>query len=628
MILRFQQILLFLLLVWVPVAFFNRAADGFTLTKELVAILTIIFCGIKVIWERRAILRLPLVQVALGFVLWMVLDSLWVGSLKMEVFKGSIHLFLIVGTLLAVVFACSRGSSYEKLVRYVLFTGAFIALYGIFQRIGLDRANWNNRFESRAFSTLGNPDYLGGYLAALLPLAFIQTLRASGRKDGWLWLNITLVLTAGLFATRVRGAELAALSAFLFLGASFFTHWGRQLAGRNRLLLSIVLGLFLFGTATLAVLQLNFFNRSQASIRQRLETYRVAWEMVKDHPWLGIGLGHLGIQFPRYQARPWPPADYPLHPYTYSEHVHNEFLQFWVEGGLPGLLLFLALLWAFVLALRKFLKDTSSKETDKELILGVLGGVIALLVQSLSNFPFQVAPTAVLFGFLLAAPLSLSTVSSQKPTAPAALAQNIFLALAMFIAAAAGLRTMGSSIAFRDTVGEASQGNGKLAAYYGARLVSLSPSNPKAWNAYGKALETAGLPDPAFQAYQKAIELNPNYAESLVPMAQIRLNQSRFEEAFALCQQAESITPNYALPLWPMSVSLFELKRFDEAARGFEKFLAYVPNDFQTYLNLGVCYIQLKRKAEAIEAWKKAYALNPTDPQVVRYLKSQGVNLN
>jgi tetratricopeptide (TPR) repeat protein len=202
----------------------------------------------------------------------------------------------------------------------------------------------------------------------------------------------------------------------------------------------------------------------------------------------------------------------------------------------------------------------------------------------------------------------------------------VFLVLAVLIPAVVGLRAVGASIAFRDTVGESSLGHGQLAGYYGTQLISLSPLNPKAWNAYGKALEVAGQPDNAYQAYQRALGLNPNYIENLLPMANIQLNQGRFAETVELCRQAREVAPNYAAPLWPLAVSLFESKSYEESAKTFEDYLVYAPNDFKTYLDLGVCYMQLKRKADAIQAWNKAYALNPNDPQVVQYLKSQGVS--
>ncbi len=623
---RIQKTLLALLILWVPLSFFGRAADGFTLAKELVAAMVIAFFAVRIAWEGRWVFRQPLIQVSLLFVLWMILDSFGVGLLKMEVLKGSVHLLLIAGTLLAVVFASSRGFSYEKAVRYALLAGALTALYGIAQSLGVDRGNWTTQFERRAFATLGNPDYLGGYLAALLPISFIFLLRDFGKKSAWLWLNATLLMGAAIFATRVRGAEAAALAGFLFLAIVLFTPWGRELARRNRLFLRVSLALVLSLGGIWTALHWQSFSRSQVSVQQRVDTYKVVWEIVKDHPWLGIGLGQLGVEVPLYQSKPWAPGDYSSHPYTYTEHAHNEFLQFWAEGGLPGLLLFLAVLAAFAWVVGRFLRNPESKNEDKELLMGVTGGLVALMVQSVSNFPLQVAPTAVLFGLFLAAPLALRKTAQVPAPISVPVAQRVVLVLVASLTAIIGLRAVGASIAFRDTVGESNVGHGQLAAEYGARLVSFSPMNPKAWNAYAKALEVAKQPDQAYQAYQKALDLNPNYVENILPMADIRVQQGRFAEAVDLCRQALAITPNYAAMLWPLAVSQFELKQYDESAKAFENYLAYVPNDFQTYLNLGVCYIQLKRKADAINVWKKAYSLNPSDPQVVQYLKSQGVN--
>ncbi len=625
---RFQQILLSALLAWVPLAFFFRAADGFTLPKELIGVLVIAYFGVRAAFEGRGLFRQPLILATLLFTLWMVLDSLGVGLLKLEVLKGSVHLILIFGTLLAVIFACSRGTSYEKLAHLALFAGTLMAIHGLFQSFGVEKVDWTSHFEHRAFSTLGNPDYLGGYLAGLIPLAFILTIQ-SHHQESWLWFRaVTLFLLLGLWMTRVRGAFLALGAAALFLSIVFLFSWGRDLFRRNIRFVLVAFGVLVL-TAGVYVSRHGgsaLFSAKQITFQQRVELYRMVGEMAKDHPWFGIGLGQLGIQFPLYQSKPWAPIDYPQHPYTFSEHAHNEYLQFLVEGGIPGLSLFLAVLVVYAASIRRFLKNPSSEPQDKEFLIGIAGGMVALLIQSISNFPLQVAPTAVLFGFFLAAPLALRPAALFHSGKAMTTIQKICLALAFLIPATIGLRALASSIAFRDTVGESSLGYGKWAAYYGGRLVSLSPLNPKVWNADGKALEVAGQIEPAYQAYQKSLELNPNFVENLLPMGQIRMNQGRLEEALSLFQNAEAITPNYFAPLWPMSVCLFQLKRYEESAKGFEAFLTYAPRDFQTYLNLGVCYIQLKRKEDAIAVWKKAYALNPSDPQVIQYLKSLGVN--
>ncbi len=459
---------------------------------------------------------------------------------------------MISGTLLAVVFVCSRGFSYEKLAHLALFTGLLMAIHGLCQSFGVEKVDWTSHFESRAFSTLGNPDYLGGYLVALIPLAFILTLR-SQYQESWLWFRAgTLFLLVGLWMTRVRGAFLALGAAALFLLVVFLFPWGRGLFRRNiRFVLAAFAVLAITGGAYLSRHGgLAAFSAKQVTVQQRVQLYQVVWEMAKAHPWFGIGLGQLGVQFPLYQAKPWTPADYPQHPYTFSEHAHNEYLQFLAEGGVPGLLLFLAVLAVYARSVSRFLKAPASRPGDKELLIGIAGGTVALLVQSISNFPLQVAPTAVLFGYFLAAPLSLSPAPPAGFPRKLSPAGKVFLALALLVPALIGLRAVAASIAFRDMVGESSLEHGQLAAYYGGRSVSFSPFNPKAWNAYGKALEVAGQAEPAYQAYQKSLDLDPNYVENFLPMGQIRMNQGRPEEARGAFPKSRSHRAELHGPPW------------------------------------------------------------------------------
>src|ERR1700679_217507 len=135
---RFHRTLLALLLIWVPLAFYVRSADGFTLVKELVGLLAVVYFALLALMKGSSVYRQPLVITTLLFTLWMVADSYGVSLVKFNVGPGSFHLWLIVGTLIAVVFSCARGTAYERLLQWVLGAGAFTALYGFFQVLGMD----------------------------------------------------------------------------------------------------------------------------------------------------------------------------------------------------------------------------------------------------------------------------------------------------------------------------------------------------------------------------------------------------------------------------------------------------------------------------------------------------------
>jgi O-antigen ligase len=624
---RFSKIAMGLLLIWVPLAYYYRAADGFTLPKEFIGLLALVFlAGLLLFSGVSSLGRYPLLLVSGLFLIWMAGDSLAVGLVKTEVLKGLIHLVLIVGTLWSVVFLCGRGLFYERLLHYALGAGVFMALYGIIQSLGGDPTQWTTRFSSRAFSTLGNPDYLGGHLAALIPLAAVLTLRSENRQSWLSYRLMTVIFLACLLMTKVRGAEIAVVAALLFTGFFFFRPWGRDLFTRNRKVILGFLGIVLV-LGCIGVIwkgNLSFLSQSRVSVEQRVAIYKTAWEMIQEHPLFGIGLGQVGMVYPAYQFKPYVPSDYSNHPYVYTEHIHNEFLQFWVEGGLVGFLLFIAVLAAYGMALRKTLLMPTVSSKDRELLLGVSAALAALLVQALSNFPFQVAPTAIVFGLFLAAPLALRPTPVSDQSLRLSNLQGVVMGLALFMIAGVGLRAVGASIAYRNTAGETNLGNHEKAIYYGSRLVSLSPLNPKAWNMEGQALEQGGKSDAALQAFQKSLALNPDYVENLMEMADLKAKAGQLPEALGLAQSALALTPNFVGPLWVQAYCQYQLKQYPQAAASFRQFLGYAPQSPDAWTGLGVCDIHLGKKADAIQAWRKAHQLAPDNAQVIHFLKGAG----
>ncbi|MBI5620382.1 O-antigen ligase family protein [Candidatus Gottesmanbacteria bacterium] len=71
----------------------------------------------------------------------------------------------------------SYGSNVAKLLKISMVTGAVVALYGVAERLGIDRHLWVQDVQNRVFSTLGQPNWLAAYLVALAPLAMALGLQ-------------------------------------------------------------------------------------------------------------------------------------------------------------------------------------------------------------------------------------------------------------------------------------------------------------------------------------------------------------------------------------------------------------------------------------------------------------------
>ncbi len=131
----------------------------------------------------------------------------------------------------------------------------------------------------------------------------------------------------------------------------------------------------------------------------------VGWEMIKAHPWLGVGPEQVGPQFDRYADVAQIPR--PL-PDGYYGHLHNIYFHFAAERGLPALA---ALLWLVGQALLDFARGLRrlAPASDKR---WVLNGAIAVILAVMSSGFYEVnlGDSEVLGAFLAVLAIGYSAV--------------------------------------------------------------------------------------------------------------------------------------------------------------------------------------------------------------------------
>jgi putative inorganic carbon (HCO3(-)) transporter len=115
-------------------------------------------------------------------------------------------------------------------------------------------------------------------------------------------------------------------------------------------------------------------NRHRAILRE------TGMLMIRSHPWLGLGPEQV-----KYQINQWIPAsDLPLPSGDY-EHLHNLYLQYAAERGVPALLIFswmiAKILWDFARALRR---KTANREV-RFILHGSIAVILALLAEAFAE---------------------------------------------------------------------------------------------------------------------------------------------------------------------------------------------------------------------------------------------------
>jgi O-antigen ligase len=203
--------------------------------------------------------------------------------------------------------------------------------------------------DARVTGFTGHWMTLGGELMLVLLLIASLVFFANDRTwMGWL-IAAALPISIALGYTWIRSMWLGALCGGVYL----IWYWKPWALATVPVLIAVVL---LVNPVDLRERALSAFapHRGQTdSNAHRAELRRIGWEMIKAHPWLGVGPEQVARQYQNY-IRPDMPA-----PDTtqYYGHLENDYLQYAAERGVPtALALFWMIGWAlfdFVRAVRR-----------------------------------------------------------------------------------------------------------------------------------------------------------------------------------------------------------------------------------------------------------------------------------
>jgi O-antigen ligase len=280
--------------------------------------------------------------------------------------------------------AAARLSSEEagELGAVLAASGALIGAAGVGQYYGVDATRWigNRAFDygSRSWGTLANPDFLGGYVALVLPIGVALAAGARGRAERCAYGAACAALYAALVGSQTRSAwGAAALGGLVLLWRLPHTVDRRRLVGLGLL--------FALVTAAMAVTQPaahlgmragSALNPADRSLEGKWWIWRHIIPMIRERPFLGWGfsavLGRLpGVGTPGF-----------YHVFGRGDVLidvaHNEILQVAVNTGLLGLA---AYLWVWIAALRAAHEAADGPEGPATYeAAGILAGLAAYFV--------------------------------------------------------------------------------------------------------------------------------------------------------------------------------------------------------------------------------------------------------
>ena len=264
------------------------------------------------------------------------------------------------------------------LIGALVFSAAFQGILGWVQYTrGYGPPEFNipgTRFY-RAFGTFEQPNPYGGYMGLLWPVVAgialalwsqIDHLRLTIdqlRKRQWSMVNgqfllLTLLVTviavlaaSGVITSGSRGARLGLFAAVAVMALAWVPWPGRVLAlagliGLAAFALNLLpaslfaqLDSFLGEYGTLDARGIYLTNVNFSNV-ERLAHWQAGLDMMRNHPWLGVGFGNYDAVYDQYRLLYWVNA---------LGHAHNYYINVFAETGVIGFVAYV-ILWVAIIA--------------------------------------------------------------------------------------------------------------------------------------------------------------------------------------------------------------------------------------------------------------------------------------
>jgi O-antigen ligase len=295
--------------------------------------------------------------------------------------------------------------------------GTFEAFYGLVQYL----SGWQQIFAyvkkfdlEEATGTYINRNHYAGFLEMILPfsLAFVfyeyaklrgnrgiritfrNLMTKSALQKLILSLCISVVLCAALSFSRSRMGILAAISSVLVMFAlvaisRFHGHMGFLLAGAF-IILSVCFAIWI-GPGPIVSRFQSVGDEYSLDGRSRVAIWRDTLPLIRNHLWLGTGLGTFPIAYTTGQT---------TFLTQFVNHTHNDYLELAGDLGIPApFVLFASIFFVLARVIRSFL--SGERDFDRIVALGCVGSIVAILLHSFADFNLYIPANALLFSAIL-----------------------------------------------------------------------------------------------------------------------------------------------------------------------------------------------------------------------------------
>ena len=344
--------------------------------------------------------------------------SIYCHQTKLELFK----LISYFGVFFLGLKLFDSKKKIKRAVIVIFVAGVLEAFLGIFQM--LTKSNkifwfWQSAYKKGGyFGSFVNPNHFAVYMGITTCMGIGLLLSRPkipfypseeswrhylNRFESYISKNILLVflitiMGSSIFLSLSRGGILCFLFALIFI----FLLQGIRASKRKRAIVIIVPLILAFLTwvgIDPVLKELSTLLKLTKAAPQRPVAWKDSLRIIKDYPLVGVGWGNFQNIFPLYKD--------PSLKRSFWDHAHNEYIEYAVDTGIVGFLLFYgAVFLCFFWIIKRWIKRTETFS------LGItLGGISSMFLLFMGNaFTFNLHIPAIAFTFFLIMALTTRSV--------------------------------------------------------------------------------------------------------------------------------------------------------------------------------------------------------------------------
>lgn len=298
------------------------------------------------------------------------------------------------------------------LVRTITIFGFFLAIFGLTQSFtSPNKVYWlRDLGQSTPFGPFINRHHFAGYMELTLALPLGLLFSGSIEKEKRvIYFFVAGLMAVALVMTNSRGGIISVFAEIVFIVATMGirrrgkkrrgSSSGKRLGIKSAALkagLALALVISLFGAVVLlggegALSRFVGTVNTDDPTTGRAHFWSVTLDIIKQHPFLGTGLGAYGAVYTAYDSR---------NGLFRLEQAHNDYLQVLSDGGIVGAVI--GLFFLVTLVRMGFARRESEDGFRRGVATGALAGCFAVMVHSFFDFTLHTPANGLLFLVLAA----------------------------------------------------------------------------------------------------------------------------------------------------------------------------------------------------------------------------------